>query len=126
MIPYKKRGSSLFTPEQKAIMRKPQYQILNQVKTQVEEKLAKWFLEEFELHGNQGMVLAREVVAKAVDAIQSKISASAPDVYFSEKDAIDWLFNDAIQLAEEMDTRDELEAILDEHQTREDKAKHGF
>lgn len=117
---------SLFTPEQKARMRKPQYRIYSDIQDKAMALVAQWFLDEFELHGNQGAILAEEIVPCVIQAARAKIHPTAPDVFLPEKDVLEWVVRDSKVLAEEMDGRDELEKILADWENRNEYEKHGI
>lgn len=107
-------------------MAKPQYKILAEIEPELIKKVAAWILEEFELHGNQGWVLASAIVPQVLNEFRAKIPASAPEVYLSKKSVIDAKFVDCLTRIEAMDAANELETILDAAQNREDEEKHGL
>jgi hypothetical protein len=104
---------------------KPQVKARYEVQAHAVKVVAQWFMSEFELRGNQGHVLADAVVTAEIKRF-TEACKNAPDVFLSNADTLELLVADSMKLAEEMDSRNELEGILANHQTREDVVKHGL
>jgi hypothetical protein len=127
----KKRGIQMLkrhrlNQDNLAIVRKPQYQAYSEVQDLAIQELTNWFSAEFKIHRHNSRILAEEIVPKAIQKKQQAIQPSAPNVYLNKRDVLESVILEAKKLSEEMDSRDELEAILDAHQNREDAEKHGL
>lgn len=107
-----------------AITRKPQYKAYDATKEAAINELVIWFSKEFAIHKHNGRILANEIVPQVIKVKRQAIHPTAPDVFLSSKDTLETVVMAAKALALEMDSKDELERILDEHQDREDNEKH--
>jgi hypothetical protein len=116
----------LLTSDNLARYRKPQYKVLDQVKGKAIQALTDWFMEEFELAGYQAKTLSEEVIDRVITKKKKAISPTAPDVSSPERDVLESILIEARQLAEKMDSRNELEEILDAEANREEYKKHGI
>jgi|GEM_PF-6909328 len=114
----------LSNPDRRAVYNKPQIRALFTVQDQVTNELCDWLLEEFEMYGNQGMIIARPVVEAAIAARFKATAPGAPSVQVNLKVFADYLLIDSQVLAQQMNERNEWDAILAEQQRDEDYAKH--
>lgn len=115
----------LFSDDKLAVMHKPQYKILAEVKGDVEKLFCKWLVEEFDLRGYQASPISEEVMERVISAREKVIAPSAPDVFLAKKDVIDSLLIDAQNLLEEMNKSGEVDKILDAQARREENEEYG-
>lgn len=116
----------LFSDERLAVMRKPQYKILTEVKGDVEKLFSEWLAQEFELRGYQITPITEEVISRAINAREEAIAPSAPDVFLTKKDVAESLLMDAKNLLEKMNKDGEIDQILEDKAKREEQEKYGI
>lgn len=90
---------------------KPQNRFSQNVVEKARE-LVKAYLKEFGLSDYQSHLLAEDLVEKARKAWVEATAHTAPDVHFTDKQQLDRLERKAIQIANLLDEKNELEQVL--------------
>jgi hypothetical protein len=104
---------------------KPQLAARYRLQEKAKDAYAQYLISEYDIrHG--AYTLAESVIERVISEFKASLSPNAASVTLSDADVLSMMATDAVRIGEAMDESGELDRIMDEAQTREDRDKHDF